>query len=313
MKNLRPRRNIKTAMNHGDAARRTHLCTRPPLHTFCPGTPGLSLRMAKYTHAEKRMVWDFGMDHQGGKTPWANLVSVFNAEFNATRSKDALTQCFKALLKEKDMTALYRETKAKMVKERRHQVGVERAADWQTANPEAARKKAKRSRNKYKDDEDHKTKRRAKNKRNQPRANARDKERKREDPAYHLIRKARCRLSDYLKKQNIKKQEKTMSLIDCTRSELLQHVQRQLDGRVLSECHTDHIFPFRFYKLPQQLNMVSNWSNLQPLTPSENDSKLDKLPTKAMAAKVDRSCWPDGVTEDMLPDIYPGWATPLRM
>ena len=32
-----------------------------------------------------------------------------------------------------------------------------------------------------------------------------------------------------------------------------------------------------------------------------------------MAAKVDRDKWPPGITEDMLPDIYPGWATPLRM
>ena len=58
---------------------------------------------------------------------------------------------------------------------------------------------------------------------------------------------------------------------------------------------------------------VMNITNLQPLTKEENRQKWDKLPTKAMAAKVDRSCWPDGVTEDMLPDKYDGWATPLRM
>ena len=42
-------------------------------------------------------------------------------------------------------------------------------------------------------------------------------------------------------------------------------------------------------------------------------TKCKKLPTKAMAAKVDPACWPDGITMDMLPDIYPGWRTPLRM
>jgi len=46
--------------------------------------------------------------------------------------------------------------------------------------------------------------------------------------------------------------------------------------------------------------------------PEENEEKFDKLPTKAMAAKVERWCWPAGVTEDMLPDKYPGWATALR-
>ena len=50
-----------------------------------------------------------------------------------------------------------------------------------------------------------------------------------------------------------------------------------------------------------------------PLLTSENKVKCNKLPTKAMAAKVTRSCWPDGITMDMLPDIYPGWRTPLRM
>jgi len=54
-------------------------------------------------------------------------------------------------------------------------------------------------------------------------------------------------------------------------------------------------------------------SNVQPLTKNENINKSAKLPTKAMAAKVERWAWPDGVTEDMLPDIYPGWATALRM
>lgn len=32
-----------------------------------------------------------------------------------------------------------------------------------------------------------------------------------------------------------------------------------------------------------------------------------------MAARVERWAWPPGITEDMLPDIYDGWATPLRM
>jgi hypothetical protein len=56
-----------------------------------------------------------------------------------------------------------------------------------------------------------------------------------------------------------------------------------------------------------------HWTNTQLLTPVENRSKSGRLPTKAMAAKVDRCCWPDGVTEDMLPTIYPGWSSPLRM
>ena len=63
----------------------------------------------------------------------------------------------------------------------------------------------------------------------------------------------------------------------------------------------------------KQQEKAMNFTNMQPLTKYENEIKLNKLPTKAMAAKVNPDCWPDGITIDMLPDIYPGWATPLRM
>ena len=77
----------------------------------------------------------------------------------------------------------------------------------------------------------------------------------------------------------------------------------------------DHVFPFRLYNIGslEGQQKVMHFSNLQPLTVQENRSKWNHLPTKAMAAKVARWAWPDGVTEDMLPDIYDGWATPLRM
>jgi len=77
----------------------------------------------------------------------------------------------------------------------------------------------------------------------------------------------------------------------------------------------DHIFPLNRYDVSdvvQQMS-VAHFTNMQPLKQPENRNKSDKLPTKAMAAKVDRDKWPPGITEDMLPDIYPGWATALRM
>ena len=88
-----------------------------------------------------------------------------------------------------------------------------------------------------------------------------------------------------------------------------------LSGNTLHEEEIDHVFPMAMYdfSLDQNQYRCSNYTNMQPLTLVENRWKSDKLPTKAMAAKVDRGCWPDGVTEDMLPDIYPGWRTPLRM
>jgi 5-methylcytosine-specific restriction endonuclease McrA len=86
------------------------------------------------------------------------------------------------------------------------------------------------------------------------------------------------------------------------------------DGDMTSQ-HVDHIFPIKAYDIhdEKQRQNVTHFSNLQLLTGKENTSKHAKFPTKAMAAKVDRDKWPPGITEDMLPDIYPGWATPLRM
>ena len=92
------------------------------------------------------------------------------------------------------------------------------------------------------------------------------------------------------------------------------HLQKQLrHGEDYRKCQIDHVFSVQCYKDVHDQKKMMHWTNLQPLFPEENRSKSDKLPTKAMAAKVARWAWPDGVTEDILPDIYDGWATPLRM
>ena len=95
------------------------------------------------------------------------------------------------------------------------------------------------------------------------------------------------------------------------------HLNKQIpsyfNNRVNYEI--DHIFPISLFDCTVTENQYKccHFTNLQPLTRDENRLKSNKLPTKAMASKVDPSCWPDGYTMDMLPDIYPGWATPLRM
>lgn len=51
-----------------------------------------------------------------------------------------------------------------------------------------------------------------------------------------------------------------------------------------------------------------------PVSPRRREKMAEPLsPSLMFNLYVERWCWPDGVTEDMLPDIYPGWATPLRM
>ena len=134
-------------------------------------------------------------------------------------------------------------------------------------------------------------------------------ERRLTDSEYVIKDRMRSRLRNALLRKGVDKTDATFNLVGCTSSELTQRLH------VGDKDQVDHVFPFELYSLEDsdQLRRVCHFSNLQVLTFGENNYKASKLPTKAMAAKVDPACWPDGVTMDMLPDIYPGWATPLRM
>lgn len=136
----------------------------------------------------------------------------------------------------------------------------------------------------------------------------RRKERRKSDTHYTLKGRLRTRIQCALKRKNVGKTQRTNALLGMDIEEFKADF-------LVPGFHIDHIFPFDLYDLEneEQQRKVCNYSNLQMLKPKENRNKASKLPTKAMAAKVARWAWPDGVTEDMLPDIYDGWATPLRM
>jgi len=269
-----------------------------------------------YSEIELETIWNFGMKYQGRKTPWTELVSVV-AAMGTPRSKSALTQAFNSMLKKRGMTETYRNTKADMVKERRYSEGLIRAAEWQSQNPVRDRAKAKRHRDAHSEDPLYKAKKAARHKRALPAANSRARERRKTDGVFRAIKNARCRLWHHYTRSGKKKCAKTCKVIGCTRYQLRNHIAEQLqDDDDLMDKEIDHIFPFARYTFGDnndQIFKVGNYRNMQPLTTKENNNKHDKLPTKAMAAKVDPAYWPDGITEDMLPDIYPGWATPLRM
>jgi 5-methylcytosine-specific restriction endonuclease McrA len=131
-----------------------------------------------------------------------------------------------------------------------------------------------------------------------------------------VMENLRGRLRTFVRRKGTAKQEKTAESVGCSPSEVIDHLEQQLDqGEDLDDMDIDHIFPCDRYdfNVEGQQKKGFNYRNMQPLTPRENRQKWNKLPTKAMAAKVPRELWPDGVTEDMLPDIYPDWRTPLRM
>lgn len=138
-------------------------------------------------------------------------------------------------------------------------------------------------------------------------------DRRANDPAYRAERNLRSRLADYARTHGFVKGASTEEMLRCSWVEFEARM-RSMDADH-ANCEIDHIFPMSSYDLNNKANQMRcmHNTNLQPLTATENRSKSNKPPTKAMAARVKRDCWPDGITEDMLPDIYPGWRTPLRM
>jgi 5-methylcytosine-specific restriction endonuclease McrA len=131
---------------------------------------------------------------------------------------------------------------------------------------------------------------------------AQKKRRRQEDEPYRLMCNQRSRLKRYLLATKTVKSAATFKLIGCTAAELRQHLTRQLpQGVPMSAMTVDHIFPLKMYRSDQQHRFM-HWSNTQPLTMEANRDKWDRLPTKAMAANVERWAWPDGVSMDDLPE-----------
>ena len=125
------------------------------------------------------------------------------------------------------------------------------------------------------------------------------------DPVFKLKCLMRTRIGNFLRGK-CKKDGKTFQLIGCSPEHLMAHLGNK-------PVVNAHIFPLVRYDSATEQHTMNNWRNLQRLTWMENSDKRDQLPTKVMASKVPRELWPNGVTEDMLPDIYNGWKTSLNM
>lgn len=146
--------------------------------------------------------------------------------------------------------------------------------------------------------------------------NTRKKQRKKDNPSFRLKENIRSRVSDYLRTNGGVKSKKTEKLLQCSWEHFDLHLTATLQrGEKKNKMDVDHIFPLKMYDVTivNDRERAFHWRNHQLLPHTDNIVKKDRLPTKAMAAKVPKELWPDGITEDMLPDIYDGWATPLRM
>lgn len=185
-----------------------------------------------------------------------------------------------------------------------------RSQRWRALHPEAYKESKRKSDAKHYDKKKAKIRKtqrvyREKNKAAINKQSQRiNKERLKTDPAFKLACLMRTRIGNHLRGKS-GKTGVTFELIGCTPEQLKAHLG---DGDEI-----DHIFPLSRYNATNEQHKMTNWQNLQMLSHRENNDKRDKLPTKAMAAKVPAEFWPAGITNAMLPDIYPNWKTPLNM
>lgn len=189
------------------------------------------------------------------------------------------------------------------------------SSQWQKDHRVQRRASAKKNRDNHKDEPTYKERMKKKEQKGRKRASARELHRYHTDAKFNVIKKLRMRLHNLMASRGLVKRTRTTTLTGMDGERLVSHLEQQRPDLPLSACQIDHIFPLARHLMDtmESQKQASHFSNLQPLTEAENLSKMDKLPTKAMAAKVERWAWPPGVTEDMLPEVYEGWSTPLRM
>jgi hypothetical protein len=108
-----------------------------------------------------------------------------------------------------------------------------------------------------------------------------EKLRKKTDPIYKLSRITRCRINNYLKNNNISKQNRTFDIVGCSPEFLKEHIENQFTEGMSWELlgqhiHIDHIIPLSSATTEEEVYKLCHYSNLQPLWAEDNLKKSNK-------------------------------------
>ena len=124
-----------------------------------------------------------------------------------------------------------------------------------------------------------------------------EKERKKRDPEFKLIKTLRSRLGSALQNKNAKKCKNTLSLTGCSTKYLYEYLEKFFENGMTWEnhglWHIDHIRPCASFNLlePIEQEMCFHYTNLQPLWGSENLSKKDRYNSETFHRKWTGSEW----------------------
>ena len=118
---------------------------------------------------------------------------------------------------------------------------------------------------------------------NKGKRNGYEKWKKKNNVFYVLLTGMRSRLSVYLKKLDITKNNKTFDIVGCSPQSLKEHLEKQfVDGMTwenygLYGWHIDHIIPLSSAKNEDELYKLCHYENLQPLWAEDNLKKSNKI------------------------------------
>lgn len=114
------------------------------------------------------------------------------------------------------------------------------------------------------------------------RQNERQKERRKDDPAFLMNQRIRSRLGKALRANNTTKTEHLVDIIGCTIPFFKDHIEKLFKpGMSWDEKNfvIDHIIPVSYFDLTsvEEQKICFHYTNMQPLTFTENAKKSDKL------------------------------------
>jgi hypothetical protein len=108
-------------------------------------------------------------------------------------------------------------------------------------------------------------------------------ERRKSEPIYKLSADIRSRLVKFLKVNNMKKNNKTFTMVGCTPKFLKKYIEEQFKPGMTWQNHSpkgwhvDHIIPLASAKSLEEIKKLSHYTNLQPMWEIDNKKKSNKF------------------------------------
>jgi hypothetical protein len=114
------------------------------------------------------------------------------------------------------------------------------------------------------------------------------------EPAFKLSMNLRRRVR--LALEGDSKSARTQALLGCTVDECLKYIEGQFtEGMTWQNIDVDHIVPCASFNMehPEQQRLCFQFSNLQPLFPTDNQSKGAKTTERAANREWNGTMWVD--------------------